>query len=248
MNTYNFNTYKDTSEEKKGYGKLKEGKNKIRILDFITGEIEWKDKKPFRYKPGEVPMFADAKFFISTYVWDYEAKDLLIYEFTQAGILKTMKTLFEEWDGKINGFDLIIEKTTKGKYINKEGKECDSVSYSATACAPKPVSPEILRRWEEVPANLEALFAGGNPWKDLKAKHEVFDENDWMEVKEDPFQKLSEACELNNMDTRRLNEFVIELGAKKGISYEKALDYAIQGSNLPTIQKMYAQFLNQKAA
>jgi hypothetical protein len=69
---------------------LKDGENRIRIVCRpIAGWIDWKDKKPYRYRPSAKPKFSfDPKepinAFWSLYVWDYARADLFILEVTQA--------------------------------------------------------------------------------------------------------------------------------------------------------------------
>lgn len=142
------------------YMKFQDGENKIRILSKpIIGWLDWKDKKPFRFrfnarpdKPmGDKPI----KHFWAFLVWSYADQSVQILEITQATIQKAIQDLSkdDEW-GAPFGYDL---------KITRKGQSLDTV-YSITPSPKKDLMEEIKKACLEKPAYLEALYDGADPW------------------------------------------------------------------------------------
>lgn len=142
------------------YMKLQDGENKIRILSKpIIGWLDWKDKKPYRFRMNnrpEKPMGdSPIKHFWAFIVWNYADQAIQILEITQATIQKSIQNLSKDDDwGAPFFYDLKISR--KGKDLNTE--------YTVTPSPKKDLPDEIKKAALEKPANLEALFEGADPW------------------------------------------------------------------------------------
>ena len=150
----------------KKYMKLKDGENRFRIVtDPISGWVDWKDKKPYRYRLDDKPKASfDVAFpmkpFLACYVWDYEKKDLFILELTQVSILKALRSLCESEDwGEFTAYDIKIKREGAGQ----------QVKYVVEPVPPKPMAPGISDALQSAPVRLEALYEGKDPWLDLEA-------------------------------------------------------------------------------
>lgn len=149
------------------YMKLRQGKNKIRILqDPIAGWIYWSAaNRPVRMKeaPAEVP--ADIrrdddgkaeriKHFWAMVVWNYASECVCILEITQATIQKHILALAQSDWGSPLDYDLEITRT--GEKLETE--------YTVLNLPPKPTPAAAAKSLEERPINLMALFDGGDPF------------------------------------------------------------------------------------
>jgi hypothetical protein len=164
---------------------MKDGENRLRIVQRpIGGWIDWKDKKPYRYKPTEKPAKSfdpsqPMRAFWSCYVWDYAREALFILEITQNSILKalTQYAKDEEW-GDFTKYDIKIIKEGAGK----------ETKYHVSPVPHKPMSEKILKALNESPVNLEALYSGGDPWMDFKANEAMEKHKDKMPDTISPFE------------------------------------------------------------
>lgn len=149
--------------------KLAEGEHRFRIVQRpIAGWIDWKDKKPHRYKPENKPVKSfnpeePMRPFWAMHVWDYAKEGLYVMEITQNGIRKALENLAmnEEW-GDLTSFDFKIKK----EGIGKESK------YSVIPIPPKPLSSKIKEAIKDTKIRLEALYEGKDPWNDLEEEIE----------------------------------------------------------------------------
>lgn len=142
------------------YMKFQDGENKIRILSKpIIGWVDWKDKKPFRFRMNQKPEkpMGDKpiKHFWAFIVWNYSVQEIQILELTQASIQKSIQALSkdDEW-GPPFYYDL---------KITKKGKDLDT-EYSVTPSPKKDLSDEIKKSALDKPAYLDALYEGADPW------------------------------------------------------------------------------------
>jgi hypothetical protein len=144
--------------------KLAEGVHKFRIVQRpIAGWIDWKDKKPYRYRPDSKPATSfdplhPMKAFWALHVWDYAKEGLYIMEITQSTIRKSLETyaMNEEW-GDLTSYDIKIEKEGSGKDTN----------YTVIPVPPKPMNKKIQEAVISTKIRLEALYEGKDPWTDL---------------------------------------------------------------------------------
>lgn len=151
-------------------GKLAEGEYRFRIVQRpIAGWIDWKDKKPMRFRPDAKPKAPwdpekPIKSFWALYVWDYSKESLHVMEVTQNSIKKALEMLAlnEDW-GDLTSFDFKIKK---------EGAGIDT-AYSVIPIPPKPMSQQIIDAVLDAPVRLEALYDGLDPWTDLEESLEA---------------------------------------------------------------------------
>lgn len=177
----------NTLSTKKPYinlGKLAEGEYKFRIVSRpIAGWLDWKDKKPLRFRPSNKPAESidrlnPMKPFWAIYVWDYKQEGLYIMEVTQNTIRCALEDLAlnEDW-GDLTSFDFKIKKTGAGK----------ETSYSVTPVPHKPLDKAIEAALAVTPVRLDALYEGKDPWTDLVPS----------KVIEEPFIGLTEKQSAN---------------------------------------------------
>jgi hypothetical protein len=167
---------------------MKDGENRLRIVQRpIGGWLEWKDKKPYRYRPNQKPEkpldpSQPIRAFWTCYVWDYAREALFILEITQNSIMKSLMQYAkdEEW-GDFTKYDIKIIKEGAGK----------ETKYHVSPVPHKPMSEKILKALNESPVNLEALFSGGDPWSDFQKVQKV-------QKRGDAISEL-EAQELDNL-------------------------------------------------
>lgn len=146
--------------------KLPEGESRFRIvMRPIAGWVDWKDKKPYRFRPDNKPKTSydpekPIKPFWALYVWDYAKEGLYIMEITQNSVRQALEMLGknEEW-GDLTSFDFKVKKEGSGL----------ETSYSVIPIPPKPMASVIKDSLATQPVRLEALYDGGNPWTDLVA-------------------------------------------------------------------------------
>lgn len=163
--------YETLRTEKKyiNLGKLPEGEIRIRIVQRpIAGWIDWKDNKPYRYRPSQKPKNSfdptkPLRPFWALYVWDYSKQDLFVMEITQSTIKKALEeyALNSDW-GDLKQYDIKIKKEGAGKDTN----------YTVIPVPHKPISQDIIEALNFAPVRLEALYEGKDPWKDLEPSEE----------------------------------------------------------------------------
>jgi hypothetical protein len=162
------------------YMKFQEGENRIRILNNpVTGYVYWLDKdgnvveknkmageggKPIRaknYDDFTMEQRTAMKGFASMVVWNYQAEKIQILEVKQIGIINSLEALSKSksW-GDVTTFDIIITKT-------KTGPNTTDVEYSVMPEPKEPLDNKISKLFKESNINLEALFTGDDPFKDI---------------------------------------------------------------------------------
>ena len=151
------------------YMKLEDGENKFRILSSaVIGYEAWKEKKPVRAKTTEelktkgydaIDSWGNMqtpKHFWAFVVYNYSSESVEILSITQKSIMGSMQEMLgdEDWkDPKLYDF-----------VITKKGQKMDTV-YTVKSKLPKPLDKEIVKEYEEMNINLEALFSGDNPFE-----------------------------------------------------------------------------------
>lgn len=148
------------------YMKLEKGKNQFRVISKpITGWIDWVEdgdkRKPIRtpLSDGE-PEATDEdnkpKKFVTFAVIDRKDDLVKILELTQQSVIKAIRQLSQNPDwGNPFTYDINVERTGDGF----------KTKYTVQPSPKKPLSKDIINEAAEKPCNLEALFAGENPWK-----------------------------------------------------------------------------------
>ncbi len=155
------------------YMKLLLGKNKIRILSAaIVGNVFWisdgQARKPVRRRvseridPAELGIDSrsgereKARHFWAFACWNYAASAVQILEITQGSIRDSIQALCadEDWGADVLGYDIAITKSGSGL----------DTAYTVTPSNKSPTAPPILAAYRAMTINLEALFAGGDPF------------------------------------------------------------------------------------
>lgn len=158
-----------------GYMKLATGKNRFRVLSpAIVGNVFWKTNganlMPVRRRIGEKIEASEletndrgereaVKHFWAFVVWNYATNAVQILEVTQATVRSAIFALSdsEEW-GDPAGYDLVV--TRSGEGLNTE--------YQVQPTPARPVDPGIVRAYQVMGINLDALFVGGDPFAGSK--------------------------------------------------------------------------------
>lgn len=147
------------------YMKFKDGANKFRALDDAIFGFEWwtqdgEKRKPNRVKansevPAEFRAGEDkAKQFIAFPVWNYAEEKVQILEITQVSILMVLENLEINPDyGDPKTYDITV--TRKGDGFD--------TTYTVVPSPPKE-NKEAIEAYKETPINLEALYAGEDPF------------------------------------------------------------------------------------
>lgn len=154
-------------DSKSGYFKLKDGKNRFRILSpAITGYEYWNlDNKPVRQKeqfnviPLDIKLnndgtYSQIKHFWAFLVWSYDQKMVQILEITQASIQRQMKTKIDNREGKATENDFVVTRSGTGF----------DTEYDVDILDPSPVPTDAVVAMKAKKINLEALYGGGDPF------------------------------------------------------------------------------------
>lgn len=165
-----------------GYMKFKQGENRFRVLSSaILGYEAWQDtengkRKPLRWRMGvSIPVSEgeDAKHFWAFIVWNYQERKIQILEITQKTIMNSIKTLTKDSDwGSPKDYDLVVIK-------EGEGMETE---YQTQPKPKKEVEKDILKIYNGLTINLEALFDGKDPFK--------AEETESKEMTDEEFDKI----------------------------------------------------------
>lgn len=156
------------------YMKFEEGENRFRILgSSIIGYEYWKtqadnSRKPVRVKMGipipveeleENPKTGEIeipKHFWIFPVWNYDAKKVQLLEVTQKTIQRAIRGYVKnkKW-GNPKDYDIIVTRIKNGT----------KTEYTVSTNPKEPVSEDILKAYELVTINLDALYEGKDPFK-----------------------------------------------------------------------------------
>lgn len=239
---------------------MPEGDNRFRIVQApVHGWIDWKDDKPYRYHQDDKPKESfsgnddDLKGFVACYVWDYKRKDLYILNFEQKGIIFALDRLSdsEEW-GDLTRFDLNLHKKGNGQ----------KVKYTLTTFPPRSASEEIKDALREKPANLEALFNNGDPFKGLNGLQSTISV---LDESEDPNEKiidpgakevrsvtfpevgdlsiLKERLDWEGIDHSRVMEWIDLRARTKNERPETVIKTCLQNEVFPKFVKAFSKWL-----
>ena len=170
------------------YMKFQPGENTFRVLSSpIIGWVYWVTgvdgtRKPVRKRQDEKIVTAEVedeeqvKHFWAMPVYNYEEEKIQILELTQATIQREIKSLAKDkdWGSPIN-YDLKVTKTGKDKLTK----------YTVNPKPAKPINPEIVKEYQAMKINLEALYSGSDPFaKPTNGKNEEIDMDDVPEFAE----------------------------------------------------------------
>ena len=153
--------------------KFEEGENRFRVLNAaIVGTEYWTeegDKRlPVRVKPevsvqlSKVAMNTftgepDIKHFWMFPVWNYKAKKIQILELTQKTIMKEIRGLSanKKW-GDPQEYDIVVTK----------GKDGGKTVYSTIPDPKEELTPDIVETAAKTYVNMDAIWKGGDPFKE----------------------------------------------------------------------------------
>ena len=147
--------------------KLEEGEeSRIRLLtaEAVDGWVTWPEPgKPIRYRMNDKRGGGkDFKQFYAFIVWNYDINRLQVWEFSQAHVKKSLESLYKN-KGCPTSYDL---------FVSKHGKGTDT-RYILRPSTNHKVEKSIEMVFETTPFNLEALYVGKEPFRDLEAGKEV---------------------------------------------------------------------------
>lgn len=151
-----------------GYMKFRVGANKFRVLSSaIVGYETWVEedgkRKPKRYPAGvSIPVEEigdEPKHFWAFVVWNYDDKKVQILHIIQKSVMKAMRALEvdEDW-GDPKQYDLVV---------TRQGTTKEDTEYQTQPKPKSELDKGIVKFYEDLDINLEALFSGGDPFKDL---------------------------------------------------------------------------------
>ena len=156
---------KTTSDQ---YMKLEQGDNRFRFLSSpIIGQEWWTEEKGARIvhrrhkgeriAPDELGDDPVREFWAMA-VLDYKDDKVKILELTQKGVMRTIQNLSrdEDWGNPkgIKGYDIVI--TREG-----EGRE---TKYDVKPKPHKVLDEGVMKLYQDMHINLEALYAGADPF------------------------------------------------------------------------------------
>lgn len=154
------------------YMKLKDGRNKFRVLSSaITGYEYWntnnkpvRSKTPLKSTPDDIGLDKDGKtkkikHFWAFVAYNYDAKVIQILEITQSTIQSAIKALVDDevW-GKPQNYDITITRTGEGF----------DTEYNVMPNPHSEVDGDILKMYKSETINLNALFSNENPFEATK--------------------------------------------------------------------------------
>lgn len=216
----------DNYESPKGpsyYMKFQDGENRFRILSQpIFGWLDWKDKKPLRFKMDNKPAKPvdpkkPVKHFWAMVVWNHIEEQIQILEITQATIRKSIEALCKdtEW-GAPYFYDMKIIKSGEG--VDTE--------YMVNPVPHKPTHEHVINCFNERKINLEALFDSADPFSDGWEKYTsgIFNKDDVSDkkVSSEPIVSKEDAENLkkvlNECDPKYRDQVMSTLKKESGIT------------------------------
>lgn len=155
------------------YMKIKDGDNTFRVLSGLVAGYQWftensdGSKRPNRVKTfDEVPdtikdtqdSRKKAKYFWAMVVYNREEKMIQILQLTQKSIINPIEgyARSKKW-GHPNQYDIVIRKV-------KKGSDPKDVDYSVIVDPKEEMDKEIVKQYEDMNINLEALFSNDDPF------------------------------------------------------------------------------------
>lgn len=244
----------ESLKTEKAYWKMsqmKETGNRLRIVTKpIAGWLDWKDSKPYRFRPNDKPNKSfDAskpiKPFWALYVWDYAREGLFILEVTQSSILKSLTKIAKDEDwGDFLQYDIKISKEGNGK----------ETRYVLTPLPHKPLSTLTVEALKRSPVRLEALFEGRDPWTDLEpspidlSSGELVNEINLVEEKDDvTFENLASLLEAEGISTHHLQSYLEQLASKKKQTVQHIIGSALLPELFPRFKALYSKELQKSS-
>ena len=158
------------------YLKFEDGENRFRVLsDAAVGWLYWQDeqgnvlpnpvkgcKAIYVKNDEEIPEAIrrspelNQKHFWAFVVWNYNANQVQIAKLTQNGLMKDIERYIDnaQW-GDPKGYDIVVHK--RGEGLGTE--------YQVTVNPKAPLDAGIMKLYQDMQIDLEALFRGEDPFK-----------------------------------------------------------------------------------
>lgn len=176
-----FNVPSSIASSGGNYLKLKEGKNKLRIISSpVWGKEGWKDQKPVRFKDtqavsAEVMEDLDVdrygnkiKPFCALFVWDYEGNQVKLWNFKQLSIMKALEDLFNDEDfGDLTTYDISVIRDDSA--AGKDRYKVRALSKGDVSDEVKKAQKALFSSDNEAILRLQLLFENGDPFMDEEA-------------------------------------------------------------------------------
>tara|TARA_Y100000356_G_scaffold64908_1_gene53177 strand:- start:261 stop:782 length:522 start_codon:yes stop_codon:yes gene_type:complete len=152
------------------YFKLEQGNNEFRIMSRpILGYEWWEDNAPNRVKEkSDVPKAEwtnerKPKHFWAMVIYNPKLDCFQIFQITQKSIQESISALAKDPDwGSPNDYNIAISR-------DGEGLE---TKYSVRSKPKKALDKDVIKRHKETNINLEALYAGDDPFGSEEIKEE----------------------------------------------------------------------------
>lgn len=154
------------------YYKFEEGENRFRVLDSaIVGYELWVEGKPIRklrkedftaseLKNADINKFSGNRK-IPMHFWffpifDYKTKNVRLLEVTQISIMRGMNDFLndEDYGSNPKEYDFVVTRD----------ESSDKVEYRVKAKPPKPLEAGIMKLYEDMEIDLQAIFKGEDPF------------------------------------------------------------------------------------
>lgn len=146
---------------------------RIRILSTpIVGWENWtEDNKPVRFYPQQKPRNLPnpnkpLRDFTAMVIWNYDLGMIQIWSFTQKNLKKSLESLNTNKGSPLN-YDI---------FVSRHGEGTDT-RYILRCSTPHQVPKEVKESYEMTPVNLHALYVSKDPFKDLTAGKEEFNDS-----------------------------------------------------------------------
>lgn len=151
------------------YMKLREGKNRFRIMSSpVLGYEWWVDGPDGSRKVNRIPMNQsipvdkvknpeDIRHFWAMMVWNYQDKKIQMLELLQRSLQKFLYSLAHDpdWGSPVNRYDIMINRVGTGK---------EDTKYDIVPIPPKPTDPDIMEEFSNTFFNLKNLFVNKDWW------------------------------------------------------------------------------------
>ncbi len=156
------------------YMRFEQPENRFRVLSSaIVGYELWVEGKPQRRKTAEeftseqllkadINRFTNKKktpqYFWAFVVFNYQTQNIEILEVTQVTVMRGIEDYLNDTDyGDPKGYDLIVVRDDSG----------ERVEYRVKAKPPVKTDLAVLKAYEDMTINLNALFEGTDPFAEV---------------------------------------------------------------------------------
>lgn len=146
------------------YTKFPVGETKFRVLSSAVIGFEYfkesdnspvRSKEPFEERPTDIK--GDIKEFWAFIVYNYKAKRVQIAEISKKSLKEQMMNYIKNPDwGSPKNYDVTV---------SRKGTGMNDTKYTIVCSPPKPTDASILAQFKSMKIDLNALFAGMDPFQ-----------------------------------------------------------------------------------